>query len=87
MATKRVRLTPQAERDLDSHVIYLAAEADSETAIRFFDAAHETFRAILAMPGMGRKRPVNNPHLSDIRQWAVSDFGKYLIFTAPFRPA
>ncbi|MDQ2688261.1 MAG: type II toxin-antitoxin system RelE/ParE family toxin [Armatimonadota bacterium] len=80
MASRRVRVTPQAERDIDSEVVYLAGEADAETAIRFFDAAHETFRALLDTPGMGRARPVGNPRVADIRQWAVSGFGKYLIF-------
>jgi len=77
---KRVRITPQAERDIDGEVVYLAEEADPETAIRFFEAAHETFRALLAMPGMGRMRTLNNPRLADIRQWPVSSFEKYLIF-------
>ena len=80
MATKRVRVTPQAERDIDNAVIYFAAEADIETVIRFFDAAHETFRALLDTPGMGRARPVGNPRIADVRQWAVSGFGKHLIF-------
>ncbi len=80
MPTKRVRISPQAERDIDNAVLYLAEEADAETAIRFFDAAHETFRGLLDTPGMGRVRPVGNPRVADARQWAVSGFGKHLIF-------
>lgn len=80
MPVKRVRITPQAERDINSETVYLAEEADAETGIRFFEAAHETFRALLAMPGMGRRRALNNPRLSDIRQWSVSGFEKHLIF-------
>lgn len=80
MAVKRVRFTPQAERDIDSAVLYLADEAGVETAIRFFDAAHKTFEDLLAVPGMGRMRPVSNPRLAGVRQWAVSGFGKHLVF-------
>ena len=36
MAFKSVRLTPQAERDLNSETVYLAEEADAEIGIRFF---------------------------------------------------
>jgi len=81
--TKRVCISPQAERDIDNAVLYLAAEADAETAIRFFDAAHESFRDLLDTPGMGRVRPVGNPRVADVRQWAVSGFGKHLISTRP----
>jgi toxin ParE1/3/4 len=80
MTTKRVRLTPQAERDIDNYVVYLAEEADVETAIRFFDAVHETIQIVFGTPGMGRIRIVSNPRLSGIRQWAVSGFTKYLMF-------
>lgn len=80
MAAKRVRLTPQAERDIDNAVLYLAEEADAETAIRFFDAAHETFQDLLDVPGMGRMRPVSNPRIADVRQWSISGFSKHLIF-------
>jgi toxin ParE1/3/4 len=80
VAVKRVRLTPQAERDLDSEVVYIAEEANVETGIRFFDAAHQTFLGLLDMPGMGRTRTLTNPRLADIRQWPVSGFENYLIF-------
>ena len=80
MPVKRVRIMPQAERDLNSETVYLAEEADAETGIRFFEAAHETFQALLVMPGMGRLRALKNPRLTDMRQWSVSGFEKYLIF-------
>ena len=47
MASKRVRLTPLAERDIDNEVMYFAEEADITTALRFFDAAHDTFQCLL----------------------------------------
>jgi toxin ParE1/3/4 len=80
MAAKRIRLTPQAERDIDNEVLYLASGGDADIAIRFFDAAHATFQALLDTPGMGRSRPISDPHIADIRQWQVSGFGKFLIF-------
>lgn len=80
MAVDRIRIAPQAERDIDGFVVYLAAEADVETAVRFFDAAHETFKAILDNPRIGRARPAGKSRNAGIRQWAVSGFGKHLIF-------
>ena len=80
MAAKRVRVTPQAERDIDSETLYLAEEAGNETGIRFFEAAHETFKTLLDMPGMGKSRQVENPRIKSVRQWSVSGFEKMLIF-------
>jgi len=80
VAVKRARITPQAERDIDGETVYLAEKADAETGIRFFEAAHETFQALLEMPGRGRVRALTNPRLADVRQWPVSGFEKYLIF-------
>ena len=79
-ADRRVRLLPQAERELDEATLYLAEESSPETGIRFFDAAHETFRSLLEMPGMGKVREVQNPRLSGVRQWRVVGFESYLIF-------
>lgn len=80
MPAKRVRVTPQAERDIDDETLYLSEAADTETAIRFFDATHATFKTLLTMPGIGRDRPVANTRIGSLKQWAVSDFDKMLIF-------
>lgn len=80
MAAKRIYLLPQAELDIDEATIYLAREASVEIGLRFFDAAHKTFRALLDTPGMGKIKKVNNPKLASIRQWRVTGFEKHLIF-------
>ncbi len=84
MAAKRVKLLPEAEQDVDEESVYLAQEASAEVGIRFYDAAHESFRELLDMPGIGKVKEVNNPKLSDIRQWQVSGFENYLIFYRVF---
>ena len=68
MASRRIRVTPQAERDIDSEVIYLGSVADVDTAIRFFDAAHATFRDLFVSPGSGQTRLVGNPRLGEVKQ-------------------
>lgn len=80
MAARRLRILPQARHDLDSETIYLSEQADVDTAQRFFEAAQDSFRDLLNMPGVGKVRLTDNPRLEGIRQWTVSGFEKYLIF-------
>jgi plasmid stabilization system protein ParE len=63
----RLQIRPEAERDLDKETLYLAEQSSPEMAIRFFDAAHESFRALLDMPGMGSLRDYGSPALSGMR--------------------
>ncbi len=83
MDAKRIRLLPQAERDINEETVYLADEAGAEIGIRFFDSAHATLRSLLEMPGMGKKIESADPKIPNIRQWPVSGFEKYLIFYQP----
>ena len=83
MATKRIKVLPQAKVDFNEESVYLAREASAEVGIRFFDAVQDTFQSLLEMPGMGKLKLVNNPRLAELRQWPVSGFEKYLIFYRP----
>lgn len=73
-------LLPQAEVDLDSHCLYLAENADVETALRFYDAAFSSFERLCGTPLVGVRREYFNPTLSGLRMWFVKDFENYLIF-------
>jgi len=77
---KRVRLLPQAERDLDDETLYLAEKSGVDVGIGFFDSAHKTFQELLAMPRMGKVREVSTPRLTGLRQWHVSGYESFLIF-------
>ena len=48
--------------------LYLEEQASLEVAERFLSAAEETFGDLARMPGMGRRRELPGPQLSDIRQ-------------------
>ncbi len=84
MPVKRVRLLPQAERDLDEETLYIAGEGSVEAGIGFFNAAHTTFEDLLAIPGIGKIRNVSTARLAGLRKWRVSGYERYLIF---YRPA
>lgn len=73
-------LLPQAEADLDSHCLYLAENADVETALRFNDAAFSSFELLCGTPMVGVSREYLNPTLLGLRMWFVKDFENYLIF-------
>lgn len=68
-----------AIRDLDEHAEYIAQD-NLDAAIRFLEAAEETFRQIAEMPGMGSPQEHKHPQLVGVRRWAVMDFPKHLVF-------
>lgn len=75
----RIFIRPAASVDLDQHVAYLI-QNNSEAAMRFFDAARQTFAALARMPGIGRIYRTGEDETQDIRRWAVKGFKNYLIF-------
>ena len=69
---------PKAWLDFEESMTYLRAEANEETAIRFWLRAQETFEGLARQPGAGRSRPDLKP--DGLRSWRVNDFEKRLVF-------
>ena len=82
MSGKVYRRT-EAKRDLVKHFVYLAEEADLETAQRFRQATEEACRLLAEMPELGPRRDFKNPRLSDVRMWPIKGFKEFLIFYEP----
>jgi len=78
-----VRKRPAAQRDLLEHFVALGERAGEVTALRFLQAAEDTFAELAAMPGMGRAEDFANPRLTGMRRWRVRGFDNYLIFYQP----
>lgn len=74
---------PAADQDLDEQAAYLAEEASLELALRFYDAAAETFAFLARSPGVGELRESRDPALAGIRVWRISGFDKHLVFYRP----
>jgi toxin ParE1/3/4 len=79
-----VRKRATAQRDLLEHFVSLGERAGEATALRFLQAAEETFAELAAMPCMGRAEDFDNPRLTGMRRWRVRGFENYLIFYRPF---
>ncbi len=79
-----VQKRPAAQRDLLEHFVSLGERAGEATALRFLQAAEETFAELAAMPGMGRAEDFDHPRLTGMRRWRVRGFENYLIFYRPF---
>ena len=78
-----VRKRSTAQRDLLEHFVALGERAGEATALRFLQAAEDTFEELAAMPGMGRPEDFANPRLTGMRRWRVRGFDNYLIFYQP----
>ena len=81
--TPRYTVLPAADQDLDDQAGYLAREASLELALRFYDAAAETFAFLARTPLVGELRESRNPLFAGIRIWRVTGFEKHLVFYRP----
>jgi toxin ParE1/3/4 len=75
----RLQISPLASQDFDDIYTYIF-QSNPDAALRFFDAARETFAKIATTPSLGRIYPTQNQSLTGLRQWGVKGFKKYIIF-------
>ena len=79
----RVVRRAQAERDVIKHFVYLAEQADLDTARRFRNAVESACLLLSETPGLGVRRQFKNARLAHVRLWPVSGFDEFLIFYEP----
>ena len=77
--TRRISITPKASQDLDD-IYNFIAKNNSDIALRFFDAARQTFSQLAKNPGIGAIYEVSKPELKGLRKWRVKQFDKYIVF-------
>ena len=77
--SQHVRRTPQARADL-SQIAARIARDDVSSALRFLDAAEETFATLLRSPELGIVGEFRSPRLTGIRRWRIDGFENYLEF-------
>lgn len=82
---RKVVIRPAAGRDLDRAADYIAQHQDLDTALRFYQAAEETFRLIATQPEMGRRRDFGNPQLKGVRICLMKEFDRHLVFYRPLK--
>lgn len=70
---------PQVIQDLIEIATYIA-QNDLDRSDRFLQAAEETFKQLGKTPQIGKQAYFSNNRLQNIRQLAIKDFRKYLIF-------
>ena len=76
------KILPQAEHDLDNCVEYIARD-NLDAALRLYDCSEKTYQLLAKNPNIGGRYPSQNPLLSDVRFFPISDFKKYLAFYRP----
>ena len=78
----RILIRPKAQADLDDTAEYIGRE-NPGAAVRFLAAAEETFRQLLATPGLGRVREYLDPRPTGLRSWRIGGFENWLVFYRP----
>ena len=76
----RYVVLPRADEDLDEQADYLTVEANIGVALRFLEAAHDTFALLSSHPEMGWQCRLRHPGLASARVFRVKGFEKILIF-------
>lgn len=80
---RRVYRRAAARRDLVEHYVYLAEQADEDTAERFLTQAEQTFVDLAENREIGVSLRLRDPRLAELRKWRVKDFEAFLIFYLP----
>jgi toxin ParE1/3/4 len=78
-----VAVLPRADRDLDDQFHYYMGKRTPETAVRWLDRAHATFRFLLTQPGLGAPCQAQNPELAGLRRWPIDGFGNHYVYYRP----
>ena len=80
----RYRVTPDATRDIEEILTYLATES-IDAARRFAMQCDETFAWLAQAPRAGRLWRGRAARTRDVRMWPVAGFPNHLIFYRPAR--
>lgn len=80
----RILKRRSAKVDLIEQADFIAQD-NLEAALRFLDAAEDTFNRLAEFPRIGKSRKVKSRILSDVRQFPIIGFEKYLIFYRPIK--
>jgi toxin ParE1/3/4 len=83
--SRKVFIRPAANRDLDDQARYVAADSGIEIALRFLEAADDTFQLLLSHPLIGRVAPVRNRFLAGTRMFPIKHFSDSIVFYRPVR--
>jgi toxin ParE1/3/4 len=75
---KGIVIAPKAYADLEDYHEFIA-QSNPAAALRFFDAARQTFAQIARFPEIGASYFAAMPS-QNLRKWHVKGFQKYLIF-------
>jgi toxin ParE1/3/4 len=76
---RRILIHEDANLDLQEHFQYFA-QSNQDSALRFFDAARQTFASLARMHGVGQRYQSEDEEIVDLRKWLVKGFSSYLIF-------
>jgi toxin ParE1/3/4 len=75
----RLRIYPAADADVDEAAHHIARDS-LDAALRFYDAADETYRQIRDHPNRWPRFELDHPKLANLLKRAIVGFRNYLAF-------
>ncbi|MGK7891147.1 MAG: type II toxin-antitoxin system RelE/ParE family toxin [Leptolyngbyaceae cyanobacterium] len=78
----QLQVRDRATQDLRSHANYISSAGNTDAAVRFLEAAEQTFNQLTETPNIGKVVAIADKAFGDVRQWRIRSFKNHLIFTA-----
>jgi len=75
-----ISVKPEAALDLDEQFDYYEGKGTPETADRWLNQAHATFRFLATQPGIGAPYRPRDPVLAGLRRWPVDGFENHYVY-------
>lgn len=82
MTEAPVYLRPRAARDLEEIADFIG-RVNQPAALKFLDAAEQTFAQLARRPMLGRLRYFRHLRLMGLRSWRIKQFPRFLVFYRP----
>ena len=78
--TRRPRVFPRAQADLEDIFAYFDLQSDGDTSARFLACFEQTLRSLCEFPTRAPEVRAGQGELFAVRRWPVRGFRNYLVF-------
>jgi len=76
----QLQVRDRTTQDLRSYANYILSAGSADAAVRFLEAAEQTFNQLAETPNIGKVVAIADKAFGDVRQWHIRNFKNHLIF-------